>query len=269
MIEMPQRSHPEINGEYNMRENDAGTDDIPAQKKGRKTLNDRLGHIGNAFRELKQAPVLAGIIGISGLAGSLLLGEVFSDVYGKMNPLGIENMAEILTQDLIRKSENIEEKVVEISGLLLQMQSGDVQDPEALQGKISELLESINGIRPNLSEVVSLRNDMFLAAARQKDYDIAMVNMSPIPDVMIKMNDGVTLCKERYTLAIDNSGNPRTTSPRITLTSPTGESFFVNQARVGEPIIVDDNLGRIVVVYQAHEVIANEAFYGFDLNCPT
>ena len=252
-----------------MSENGAGAERTAAEAKSRKSLNERLAHIGNAFREFKQAPVLAGVIGISGIAGSLLLGEVFSDVYGKVNPLGIENKAEILTQDLIQKSENIEEKVVEISGLLLQMQSGDVEDPEALQEKISELLESINGIRPNLSEVVSLRNDMFLATARQKDYDIDMVNMSPIPDVMIKMNDGVTLCKERYTLATDHSGNSRTNSPRITLTSPTGESSFVNQARVGEPIIVDDDLGRIVVVYQAHEVIANEAFYGFDLNCPT
>ena len=87
-----------------MRENDAGAEGIPAQTKGRKTLNDRLGHIGNAFRELKQAPVLAGVIGISGITGSLLLGEVFSDVYGLMNPLGIEDRAEILTENLMLKS---------------------------------------------------------------------------------------------------------------------------------------------------------------------
>lgn len=252
-----------------MSENGAEAERVPGGGKGRKSLNERLAHIGNAFREFKQAPVLAGIIGVSGIGGSLLLGEIFSDVYGLINPLRIEDQAEILTQELIKKSENIEGKVVEISDLLLQMQSGDVQDPQELQGKIKELLESINGIRPNLSEVVSLRNEMFLATARQKEYDIEMVEMSPIPDFMIKMNDGVTLCKERYTLATDHSGNPRTNSPRITLTSPTGESSFVNQAGVGDPIIIDDDLGRIVVVYQAHEVIANEAYYGFDLTCPS
>ena len=251
-----------------MSENDTGAQSVPAEGGGRKSLNDRVGHIGNAFRELKQAPVLAVVIAISGFTGTLLLGELFSDVYGQMNPLGIEDRAEMLTEDLMRKSENIEGKVVEITDLLLEMQAGDVQDPELLQAKISELLESIDGIRPDLSEVVSLRSDMFLVTALQKDFDIEMANMSPIADVVIKMNDGVTLCKERYTLATSHNGNPRTIIPGISLVAPTGEREVAPTASNGTMLEIENDLGRIVVAYRSHNIIANEAYYGFDVTCP-
>lgn len=234
-----------------------------------KFLNRRLKHIENAYLELKKEPVLALLIFVIGFSCSLVIGELFSDAYGQLNPLGIEDRAEILTETLVQKSEDIEGKVVEISALLERIQAGEMQSPDELQGKISALLDSIEGIRPELINVVGLRNDMNLAVARQKDNDIEAVNMSPIPDVVTKMNDGATLCKERYTLAVsDNRYVNVSARPRISLTSPSGQYSIDEDAHIGNIFVIDDEFGRVVVTYRAYEIIADEAYYSFDFRCP-
>ena len=62
-----------------------------AQEARSKSLNERLAHVGNAFRELKKAPILSAVIGASAFASSLFIGELFSDIYSQMNPLGFED----------------------------------------------------------------------------------------------------------------------------------------------------------------------------------
>lgn len=209
------------------------------------------------------------MIVVAGFSGSLVLGELFSDAYSQLNSLGIEDRAEILTETLVQKSEDIEGKVVEISALLERMQSGEVQNPDELQGKITELLDRIEGIRSELTNVVGLRNDMNLAAARQKEYDIEAMNVFPIPDVITKMNDGATLCKERYSLEVaDNSAGIQSARPLITLTSPSGKDDWATFANVGQSFVIDDEYGRVVVTYRAHQIIADEAYYSFDFRCP-
>ena len=232
-------------------------------------VNERLNHIRNAYDDLKKAPVLSLLIGSVAFVAIFLADQIVSLVYDAYKPDMLKSETEILSDNLLAKSAGIEARVNEITDLIQSIQAGDMKDAGVLQAKMNELLEGINGIRPDLSDVASLRRDLFLVAARQKAHDIDVSGMSPNSDVTLKMNDGATICKQRYTLAIGHSGDPRTRNPRVGLTSPTGENVIKSGMGTGQSLMIEDDLGRVSVSFMRHEERGGEALYGFNFTCPS
>ncbi|WP_376872348.1 hypothetical protein [Albirhodobacter sp. R86504] len=244
------------------------------KKEHRKTkrlsrVKERIQHIKDAANSLKKAPILSLLIAGVMSAVVFLIEQVGSSFYDAYKPDILRSEAEALNDSLLAKSESIDKSVKEITDLIKAIDSGDTMDTALLKGEMEKLLEGINGIKPDLSEVVSMRRDLFLVAARQKTHDISVAGMSPNADAVIRMNDGVTICDERYTVAISNSGNPDTTNPYVGLTSPSGEFSRDVNMRIGDSIQIDDDFGRVTVAYMRSEELSGERLYGFNYTCPS
>lgn len=224
-------------------------------------INHRISHIQDAVESLKKAPVLSLLIGGSIYAITFILEELASDLYSKVQPSEVE----ILTASLVESSAHIEERVNEVLGLVEDLRSGADMDPEVLEQRINDLLNEIDGIRPALFEVSELRREFALASVQQKDRDIEASGFSLDSDVIIRMNDGFTLCSDRYNFGISHSGNFSTERPRAGLTSPAGENTVHNGMSVGDSISVSG----ATVNYVRTEVVAGERLYGFSFSCPS
>ena len=231
-------------------------------------LTTRFTHVGNAINELKKAPFLSAILTTIVFIFGFLAQQIASYFYDAYKPDVLKSEAEHLSETLLEKSVVIETRVEEIVSLMAEIQSGSVEDPRVLQEKMNELLASINGIQPDLSEVARMRSDLFLVSSRQKSRDIEVAGMSPNTDVTLKMNDGATICRMRYSFAVSPNGSSTTIRPWVGLTSPTGESSR-STLETGRSLTLSDDLGTVVVSYVRHEVIDGEAYYGFNFTCPS
>lgn len=224
-------------------------------------LNRRVSHIQDAVESLKKAPVLSLLIGGSLYAVTFVLEELGSDLYNKIRPSEVE----LLTANLVESSAQIEERVNEVLSLMEEARAGGDIDPDVLQQRIDDLVNEIDGIRPALFEVSELRREFALASVQQKDRDIELSGFSLEADVVIRMNDGFTLCRDRYNFGISHSGNSSTENPRAGLTSPTGENVIDSGLSVGDSISV----GGATVNYIRSELVAGERLYGFSFSCPS
>lgn len=243
---------------------------IPRQLRIVTELNNRLAHIMNAINELKKAPVLSIFLTFSVFILGAFAQQIVGDVYAAIRPDRHQIEVQNISNNLIKKSENIESKIGEIASIINEIISGENQSPGLLQEKVNELLESINSIQPDLSEVALLRRDLFLVAARQKNHDIDVAGMSPNADVTLKMNDGAAICRERYSFGISHAyRHPSTDRPSVFLTSPTGKIRSNVNMNTGNSLVLSDDIGTVVLTYIRHEIIDEEGYYGFNFVCPS
>lgn len=225
------------------------------------SLNYRLSHIQDAVNSLRKAPVLALLIGGVLFSITFLIEKVASEVYDRFRPSEVE----VLTASLVESSVEIESRLNDVLTLMKEVSEGADIDPVVLQQRIDDLLNGIDGIRPVLSEVALLRRDFALASAQQKSRDIELAGFSLEADVILRMNDGVTICPERFNVGISHSGNPNTEAPRVGLTSPAGENTFSSGMVGGQSISVDG----ATLVFVRSEIVGGERIYGFSFSCPS
>ncbi|WP_150005938.1 hypothetical protein [Iodidimonas muriae] len=211
--------------------------------------------------------VLALSIFMLGMVGE----EVWTYQFDKFKPESWKTETEIAADALSVKTNEIAGTISDIEDMIKKISNGDQLSSEELQTKMSELLEGIDGLKPQLDKVENLRRDFFTATAREKYQQIDQLSYSKISDFNLLMNQGATVCKERYSVGLSTtSGTSQTdTTPYITFRSPEGKEVHVVNMRVGDGLRLEDGDRIFSITYNNYELVDDFGVYGINVNCPS
>ncbi|MEP5757920.1 MAG: hypothetical protein ABJ327_01165 [Litoreibacter sp.] len=234
-----------------------------------KTLSERLTHIRNAFKEAKQAPLLSTALLVLAFVATLVLEEVWSWGVDRWKPEYLRSESEIAAADLTVRTETIASSVDQIEAILRAMQQGEDIDGDVLERKMTELLDGIDDLTPQLALVSALRTDLLQANIRQKSDDVSSLGYSTASDINLFLNLGVTICPERYTIAVTTPTDDQRIRATFRLSAPDGSTQTSFNTKVGENITLPTDGEVMSVTYSSHNIVNGRAVYGVNFSCPT
>ena len=233
-----------------------------------KSFSERTIHLRNAYNEAKQAPFLSSALLVLAFVIPLMLEEVWAFGVDRWKPDYLRSESEIAAENLTLRTKNIASSVGEIEAILEAMRQGDDIDGVALEQKMTELLNGIDNLTPQLAVVSDLRTDLLRASLRQKTEDLSSTGYSAASDIRLFMNQGITICSVRYTIAVSGPDGDTRLNPTFTLSAPDGRIDNASIFKVGRMLTLPSGDGVVSITYNSHEVVNNRAIYGVNFSCP-
>lgn len=166
-------------------------------------------------------------------------------LYAQFFPDARQLQAEVLREKISQKTDKIAAQMALLENSITSLDGNDDQ-AKAFMSEAQSVMQEIQSLRPEISQFAEDADRFTARLASAKAADLSQTGQSTQADFLLPMNGGVTLCPDRFTFGVTETGLRR--DEVVLRLSKAGDNKH-RSAHSGEGIRLDADTSSVSVSY--------------------